>query len=84
MSSSNSAKAAGKKSSTTGAAIGGGGRRIVVRQVRSISGQEKWTKDAMRSLGLGRIGKSREFVVNPALAGIVRKVSHLIELDEVK
>ena len=65
-------------------AKGSAGKKIVVRQVRGMSGHDQRTRRALCALGLGRIGKSREFQVNPALAGIIRQVSHLVTVDEAK
>ena len=56
------------------------GEKVVVRQVRSEIGRDQRTKDTLRALGLGRIGREREFTVNPALRGMFRKVFHLVKI----
>ncbi len=59
------------------------GRRVLVRQTRGLSGRGQDTLGTMRALGLGRIGQSREVVINPAVAGMIRKVSHLVVVESV-
>lgn len=60
------------------------GRRIRVRQVRGLSGREVTTRRTIEALGLGRVGKSKVFQVNPALAGMIMSVSHLVEVEPVE
>ena len=58
------------------------GAKIKVTQVRGSAGRNKRTKATLQALGLGRIGKSQEFTVNPALIGMVNKVSHLVTVSQ--
>jgi large subunit ribosomal protein L30 len=53
-----------------------------LRQVRSSNGSSRKQKDSLRTLGLGRIGKSAERPDDPAVRGLVRSVEHLIEVDD--
>lgn len=62
----------------------GAGRRVRVRQVRGLSGREATTRRTIEALGLGRVGKSKVFQVNPALAGMIMSVSHLVEVEPVE
>jgi large subunit ribosomal protein L30 len=62
----------------------GAGRRVRVRQVRGLSGREVTTRRTIEALGLGRVGKSRVFQVNPALSGMIMSVSHLVEVEPVE
>jgi large subunit ribosomal protein L30 len=55
---------------------------VKLKQVRSANGSSRKQHDTLRSLGLGRIGKSAELRDGPALRGQVQAVRHLIELDE--
>jgi large subunit ribosomal protein L30 len=55
-----------------------------VRQVRGLSGREVTTRRTIEALGLGRVGKSRVFQVNPALSGMIMSVSHLVEVEPVE
>lgn len=55
--------------------------QVKILQVRSSIGRPKDQKDTLVALGLGRIGKSKELVLNPALQGMINKVAHLITVS---
>ena len=54
--------------------------RIRVTQTRSTIGQSKAHEGTLRSLGLGRIGKTAEHKESPELAGKLRHVAHLVDV----
>lgn len=54
---------------------------VRITQVRSAIGQSKRHHGALRSLGLGRIGKTVEQKRTPALEGTLRLVAHLVRVD---
>ena len=56
---------------------------IRVTQVRSVIGQSQRHRGTLRALGLGRIGRSVEHAESPQLAGMLRKVRHLVRVEEV-
>ena len=57
--------------------------KMRVTQVRSAIGQTPRNRGTLRALGLGKIGRSAEQdVANPAIAGMLRKVRHLVKIDE--
>lgn len=60
---------------------GNTGRRVRVRQTRGLSGRDERTRATIQALGLGRVGKSRELVANQAVSGMIRRVSHLVEIE---
>ena len=55
---------------------------LKLRQVRSSNGSSRRQRESLRTLGLGRIGKSSERPEGPAVRGLVRSVEHLIEVDD--
>ncbi|WP_419930715.1 50S ribosomal protein L30 [Candidatus Poriferisodalis sp.] len=57
--------------------------QIVVTQVRSAIGAKPKARGALRALGLGKIGRSHTLPDRPEIRGMLRKVSHLIEVEEV-
>ncbi|WP_128545623.1 50S ribosomal protein L30 [Larkinella soli] len=57
--------------------------RVRITQIRSTIKRPKTQKLAMQSLGLGKINRSVEFEYNDALGGIIRKVQHLIKVEEI-
>ena len=57
-------------------------KRLRLTQTRSAIGQSPRHRGTLRALGLGRIGKTREHDDNPVLAGMLRKVRHLVKVEE--
>jgi large subunit ribosomal protein L30 len=56
--------------------------KVKVTQVRSQIGQSERHRGTLRALGLGKIGRSREHDTGPVLAGMLRKVRHLVKVEE--
>ena len=55
---------------------------LKIRQVRSPNKSSQKQRDTLRSLGLGRIGKSTERPETPQLRGQLNSVGHLLEVEE--
>ena len=55
--------------------------KIRVTQVRSQIGQSEKHRGTLRALGLGKIGRSAEHEESPQLAGMLRKVRHLVRVE---
>jgi large subunit ribosomal protein L30 len=55
--------------------------KVKVTQVRSGIGQTERHRGTLRALGLGKIGKSVEHDEGPVLAGMLRKVRHLVKVE---
>ena len=51
----------------------------VKSQIRRPADQDK----SLRAMGLGRIGKSKELTDNESVRGMIFKVKHLIEVEEI-
>jgi len=58
--------------------------KIKIRLVRSTIGQIPKHRATVRSLGLRKIGSSTVQEDSPAIKGMVRSVSHLVEVEDVK
>jgi large subunit ribosomal protein L30 len=58
-------------------------KRFRITQVRSGIGQTGKHRGTLRALGLGRIGKAAEHEEGPVLAGMLRKVRHLVKVEDV-
>jgi large subunit ribosomal protein L30 len=56
--------------------------KLRLTQVRSQIGQSERHRGTLRALGLGRIGKTVEHDDSPAIAGMLRKVRHLVKVEE--
>jgi large subunit ribosomal protein L30 len=66
-----------------GDAGGGGTTKLRITQVRSVIGRPKDQRDTIRSLGLRRIRDSVLRPDRPEVRGMVRKVAHLVTVEEV-
>jgi large subunit ribosomal protein L30 len=58
--------------------------KVKIRQVRSAIGQSQKHRGTLRALGLGKIGRMAEHSDGPELAGMLRKVRHLVEIEDAK
>jgi large subunit ribosomal protein L30 len=57
--------------------------RVRLTQVRSAIGQSPLHRGTLRALGLGKIGRTAEQDSdNPVIAGMLRKVAHLVKVEE--
>ena len=56
--------------------------RVRITQVKSQIGQSERHRGTLRALGLGRIGRSAEHEESPVLAGMLRKVRHLVRVED--
>ena len=56
--------------------------KLTITQRRSRNGATPRQLDTLRSLGLHRIRQSVEREDSPQLRGMVRKVAHLVEVEE--
>ena len=57
--------------------------KVRVTQVKSQISQSERHRGTLRALGLGRIGRSAEHEESPVLAGMLRKVRHLVKVENV-
>jgi large subunit ribosomal protein L30 len=55
---------------------------VKITQVKSANGTNPRQKGALQTLGLGRIGKTSERPDDPTVRGAVRKVAHLVRVEE--
>ena len=58
--------------------------KVRITQVRSQIGQSQRHRGTLRALGLGRIGRTAEHEESPQLAGMLRKVRHLVQVEEAR
>ena len=56
--------------------------KIKVTQVRSASSRGAKQKGTIRALGLKRLGHTVEHEDRPEIRGMIRVVSHLVEVEE--
>ena len=58
--------------------------KIRIKLIRSLIGSLPKQRATVRALGLGKIGSSTEQEANPAILGMVKVVSHLVSVEEIK
>ena len=56
--------------------------KVRITQVRSKIGQSERHRGTLRALGLTRIGRSVEQEDNAVLQGMLRKVRHLVKVED--
>jgi large subunit ribosomal protein L30 len=55
--------------------------KVRITQFRSQIGETQKHRGTLRALGLGKIGKTAEHDDGPVLAGMLRKVRHLVKVE---
>jgi large subunit ribosomal protein L30 len=56
--------------------------KLKLTQVRSGIGQSERHRGTLRALGLGKIGRTAEQEDTPVIEGMLRKVRHLVKVEE--
>jgi large subunit ribosomal protein L30 len=56
--------------------------KLKITQTRSKIGETARHRGTLRALGLGKIGRSVEKEESPQLTGMLRKVRHLVRVEE--
>jgi large subunit ribosomal protein L30 len=56
--------------------------KLRITQTRSLIGETQRHHGTLRALGLGRIGKSTEREDSPETLGMLRKVRHLVKVED--
>ncbi len=58
-------------------------KKVKITKIRSTIKRPKDQKKTMEALGLRKIGQSREHVLTPQIEGMIRKVKHLVSVEEI-
>jgi large subunit ribosomal protein L30 len=53
-----------------------------ITQVKSTNGANPKQRETLRTLGLGKIGRTAERDDHPTVRGLVHSVRHLVKVDE--
>jgi large subunit ribosomal protein L30 len=56
--------------------------KLVITQVKSSNGSSQRQRDTLKTLGLGKIGRSTEREDHPTVRGLVHSVQHLLEVRD--
>ncbi|MEA5426152.1 MULTISPECIES: 50S ribosomal protein L30 [Arcicella] len=57
--------------------------KVKITQVKSTIRRPQVQKRTMQALGLGKMNKSVEVEVNPAIQGMIRAVQHMIVVETI-
>jgi large subunit ribosomal protein L30 len=56
--------------------------KVKVSQVKSAINRPERQKRTIQALGLGKLNRTVEVELTPQIAGMIRKVSHLVSVTE--
>jgi len=57
--------------------------KVKITQVKSIIDRSKRQKDTIKALGLRKMNHSVEHEATPQILGMIKKVNHLIKVEEL-
>jgi len=57
-------------------------KTVKVTQIASVAGRKPGQKGTLIGLGLNKIRRTRELEDTPSVRGMIRKVAHLVKVDE--
>jgi large subunit ribosomal protein L30 len=58
-------------------------KKLKITKIKSVIDRPERQKRTMQALGLGKLQSSVEVEATPQILGMVRKVNHLIKVEEV-
>ena len=58
--------------------------KVRVTQIASVAGRKPGQKETLVGLGLNKIRATRELDDTPSIRGMIRKVAHLIKVEDVQ
>jgi len=57
--------------------------RVKVTQIASVAGRKPGQKETLIGLGLNKIRKVKVLEDTPSVRGMIRKVAHLVQVEEL-
>lgn len=58
--------------------------KIRITLKKSLIGQKPKARETVRSLGLKKINSYTEREINPMIQGMINKIEHLVDIEEIK
>jgi large subunit ribosomal protein L30 len=58
-------------------------KKVRVTQVNSVIGRKPGQKETLIGLGLNKLRRTSELEDTPAVRGMIRKVAHLVKVEEL-
>ncbi|HMO02116.1 MAG TPA: 50S ribosomal protein L30 [Oligoflexia bacterium] len=56
---------------------------VEVKQVRSAIGRDQRFRATLSSIGLGKIGNKAKLPLNSSILGVLKKISHIVEVKDL-
>jgi large subunit ribosomal protein L30 len=56
--------------------------KLLITQVKSMNGANPQQRETLKTLGLGKIGRSSEREDHPTVQGLIHSVRHLVEVTD--
>ena len=57
-------------------------KTVTVTQIASVLGRKPGQKETLIGLGLNKVRKTRTLEDTPSVRGMIRKVAHLVKVEE--
>ena len=57
--------------------------KVRVTQVHSVAGRKPGQKETLIGLGLNKLRRTRELEDTPSVRGMIRKVAHLVKVEDL-
>jgi large subunit ribosomal protein L30 len=57
--------------------------KLRVTQIASVAGRKPGQKETLIGLGLNKLRRTRDLEDTPSIRGMVRKVAHLVKVEEL-
>jgi large subunit ribosomal protein L30 len=57
--------------------------KVRVTQIASVLGRKPGQKETLVGLGLNKIRRTRELEDTPSVRGMIRKVAHLVKVEDL-
>ena len=58
-------------------------KKVRVTQIASVAGRLPGQRETLIGLGLNKVRRTRELEDTPSVRGMIRKVSHLVKVEEL-
>jgi large subunit ribosomal protein L30 len=55
---------------------------LVITQVKSVNGANPRQRETLKTLGLGKIGRTSQREDHPSVRGLIHSVRHLVEVSD--
>jgi large subunit ribosomal protein L30 len=56
--------------------------KLTITQVKSAAGASRKQNESLKTLGLGKIGRSTEREDHPTVRGLIHSIQHLVQVHE--